>query len=96
MSFTTINNIARNTKRYKDASARATKLSDQWVKARQAGKPQSVLDGIAAKANTAIEKATKILREERRKAEVGPAHEWLKANASKYGFTYSFSKKGKR
>jgi hypothetical protein len=96
MSFTTINNIARNTKRYKDASARATKLSDQWVKARQAGKPQSVLDGIAAKANTAIEKATKILREERRKAEVGPAHEWLKANAGKYGFTYSFSRKGKR
>ena len=95
MSFTTLTKAAQSTKRYQAASARATKLSDQWVKARQDGKPQSVLDKIATRANAAIENATKILREERRKAEVGPSHDWLKANASKYGFTYTFTKKSR-
>lgn len=95
MSFITLNKAAQSTKRYQAASSRAKRLSDQWVKARESGKPQSVLDKIATKANAAIDNASKILREERRKAEVEPAHKWLKANASKYGFTYSFRKKSK-
>jgi len=95
VSFMDLRRQAQSTKRYQKANARVKKLSDQWVKAREAKKSQSVLDGIARRANAAIDKAKRILGEETRKAEVGPAHNWLRSNAGKYGFAYHFEKVGR-
>ena len=86
---------AESTPRYKKLSAQANKISEQWVKAKNAGKPKSVLDGLYSKYNAVSEKASKVFKEEIRKAEVAPAHNWLKKNASKYGFGYSFKPSGR-
>lgn len=70
-----------------------SKISDQWVKAKEAGKPQAVLDKYAAEYNSRSEKYKDALKKEERKIGVEPFHEFYKKNAAKYGFKYEFIRK---
>lgn len=70
-----------------------TKTSDQWVKAREAGKPQATLDRLAAQYDRQSAKYKTMLKDAQRQAEVKPYHDFYRKNASKYGFKYEFTKR---
>lgn len=92
-SFTDINKAAMADPRVKRASDAASKVAKQWVDARNAGKPQSVLDKLVAEYNKRDATYKSILKTARRDAETRPYHDYFKANAKKYGFEYSFTKR---
>ena len=70
-----------------------SKTSDQWVKAREAGKPQATLDRLTAQYNRQQAKYKTLLDAATRNAETQPYHDFYRKNASKYGFKYEFIKR---
>lgn len=90
VSFLTVRRAAEATPRVKALSAKLAKISEQWVTGRKNGASQKVLDNLMAQYDKIAAEHKKVLQEETRKAEVGPAHEWYKKNAQKYGFKYVF------
>ena len=92
-SFTELRREAQNSPAYKKQGEKVSKLSNQWIEAKNAGKPQSVLDDIYKKYDEAAKVSSKILKQEERKAAVRPYDEFYKKNASKYGFKYEFTKR---
>lgn len=70
-----------------------SKTSDQWMKARQEGKPQATLDRLAAQYDRQSAKYKTLLDAATRKAETQPYHDFYRKNASKYGFKYEFDKR---
>lgn len=70
-----------------------SKTSDQWVKAKQAGKPQATLDRLMAQYNRQDVKYKSLLDTATRKAETQPYHDFYRRNASKYGFKYEFTRR---
>ena len=75
-----------NSREYKEMQ----RLSEKWVKRRAEGASQEELQ----KYYDQYEKYSTIYKQkvkrEQRRIEVRPAHEYLKKNAKKYGFTYSY------
>lgn len=69
------------------------KTSDRWVKAKEAGKPQSTLDRLKAQYDRQETRYRSLLRDAERKAETKPYHDFYRKNASKYGFKYEFTKR---
>lgn len=69
------------------------RTSAQWVKAKEAGKPQATLNRLAERYNRQNNKFKNLLRAAERKAETQPFHDFYKQNASKYGFEYEFIKR---
>lgn len=69
------------------------KTSAQWVKARQEGKPQAVLDRLTAQYNRQDAKYKSLLKTAERKVETQPYHDFYRKNASKYGFKYEFTRR---
>ena len=91
--FMELKKAATSTARYQKAAKAAETAAQRYMQARNAGKPQATLDKLMATYNTASQRQSAIYKEELRNAEVRPAHEWLKANAKKYGFKYSFTRR---
>lgn len=71
-------------------------ISKQWVSRRQAGATESELNSLWDKHQTLEKQYKEALSKETRRLEVEPNHEWLKKNASKYGFKYVFEPKKKK
>lgn len=69
------------------------KTSESWVKARQEGKPQAVLDRLTAQYNRQEAKYKSLLKTAERKVETQPYHDFYRKNASKYGFKYEFTRR---
>lgn len=69
------------------------RTSDQWVKARQAGKPQATLDRLAARYDRQITKYRSMLKDAERAVATKPYHDFYRKNASKYGFKYEFTRR---
>lgn len=74
-------------------SAEIRKYSDEWLQQRNAGVPDSELTSLITKVNDLQTQYHNALKAEERRLETEPAHEWLKKNASKYGFRYTFKEK---
>ena len=68
------------------------RISSQWVKARAAGKPQSVLDSLQKKYADKAETLKKVRATEELKMQVENLHRYYRENARKYGFSYVFIK----
>lgn len=88
-----IRDEARNAPKVKKLSDAMNRTSDQWVKAKQAGKPQSVLDGFMSKFNKQQEAYKSALKAQERVVETKPYHDFYRKNANKYGFKYEFTKR---
>ena len=93
VSFTEINKKAQAVPKVKRAQETMTKTSTQWVKAREAGKPQATLDRLVTRYNKQSDTYKSLLKEARRQVEVQPYHDFYRKNASKYGFKYEFTKR---
>lgn len=78
------------------ASARQVRaISNRWSEIRERDgneAAQRYFDSVKAKFDAATERHRQEVREERRRLEVQPFHDYLKKNASKYGFVYRFEK----
>ena len=91
-SFLDIRKAAQNRPAVKRIADSMKKISDQYMTAKKTGKPQSFLDSLWKKYQAKESVYKKALREAERREEVGPAHDWYKKNASKYGFSYSLTR----
>ena len=69
------------------------KTSEQYIKAKEAGKPQAVLDKILAKHNSQTLRYKKLLHAAERKIETQPYHDFYREHAKEYGFEYRFVKR---
>lgn len=88
-----IRNEAKKTPAVARQSAAMQRTSAQWVKARQEGKPQAVLDRLTAQYNRQDAKYKSLLKTAERKVETQPYHDFYRKNASKYGFKYEFTRR---
>lgn len=88
-----IRDEARKTPAVAKQSAAMRKTSEQWVKAREAGKPQAALDRLMAQYDRQDAKYKSLLKAAERKVETQPYHDFYRKNASKYGFKYEFTRR---
>lgn len=93
MSFTELRKQAQQQPAVSRQMKAMQKTSDQWVKAREAGKPQATLDRLAAKYDQQSTKYKSLLKDAQRQVETKPYHDFYRKNASKYGFKYEFTKR---
>ena len=93
VSFTQIKRQTENTPRVKKQAKKLGNISQRWIDARNAGKPQAVLDRLMSEYDKESVIYRAIFQEEQRKQETKPYHNYYKKYARKYGFDYSFNKK---
>ena len=93
MSFMEIRREAEKSPRMIKLRQSVDKISEQWVKAKEGGKPQATLDRLMARYDKVVEKIKVVRKEEERKVETKPYHDFYRKNAGKYGFRYEFIKR---
>lgn len=91
--FLSLRRIAEKTPRVMKLSQKVKSISDQWLQARNAGKSEAELQKYVNEFNKYNDQYKIALREETRRAEVQPYHDWYRKNARKYGFEYTFTKR---
>lgn len=91
--FLDLKKAATSTPRYQRAAKAADNAAKRYMQASKSGAPQARLDRLMSAYKAAADRSSSVYKEELRRAEVRPAHDWLRANASKYGFEYSFRKR---
>ena len=96
MSFIALQKQARQAPHIKKLNAQIEEISKQWLNGRKNGASQSKLDSLMAQYNELSAQYKDALKKESRRLEVEPSHEWLKKNAKKYGYNYTFTEHRKR
>lgn len=96
MSYLTLRDKANEAPHIKALRDEMSSVSKKWVEARDSGASQSVLDGYIKRFDELENQLRPAVKAEIRRLEVEPNHEWLKKNASKYGFKYVFEERKKR
>lgn len=91
MSFTKLQKQAQQAPHLKKLNAQIEKISKQWVDGRKNGLSQDKLDNLMSQYDKLSKQYKDALQKERRRLEVEPSHNWLKKNAKKYGYTYTFT-----
>lgn len=71
-------------------------IAERWVKEKESGTSQDILDSIAKEYNAAAETFRQSIEREVRSAYVDQHHQWFKANSQNYGLEYEFIPANKR
>ena len=96
MSYLTLRNEAQKTPHIKSMMDEMQSISKEFMDKKNSGASQSTLDALGNKYDEISKKYSAELKKEIRRLEVEPNHEWLKKNASKYGFKYVFEERKKK
>lgn len=96
MSYLTLRNEAQKTPHIKTMMNEMSSISKEFMEKKNSGASQATLDALGKKYDTLEARYKTEIKKEIRRLEVEPNHEWLKKNASKYGFKYVFEEKKKK
>ena len=88
-----LRNEARKAPHLQALREEQNKVTDEWYRRKQAGASSEELSALVAKSDRLGNEYSKALQAEERRLEVEPVHTWLKQNAGKYGFRYTFTEK---
>ena len=90
VSFTELQKQAREAPAVKKLGDQISAISDRWVQGHNSGASAEAQQKLMDEYNRLSDQYKKMLRDERRRLETAPYHEFYKKNARKYGFKYEF------
>jgi len=94
VSYVDLRKQAENSPKIKKLRKESNNIANEWLKQRNAGASAETLQALYKKSDDVGAKLTKAVKDEVRRLETKPYDDFYKKNAKKYGFTYSFEKKG--